>query len=111
LVIGLGTSVANMNKLEDWQPLFRFLERVNKSEFVGLAFSIAYLIGVVAGWYWVCFKDGAEVWRTGIVSWNKRFGINIEWITPFLLKVVATILLLGSILGLSLALLAKINRR
>jgi hypothetical protein len=100
-----------MNKLEGWQPIFRFLEKVNKSEFVGLAFSIAYLIGVVVGWYWVCFKDGADVWKAGIVSWNKRFGINLEWIPPFVLKVFATVFLFGSILGLSLALIAKINRR
>ena len=100
-----------MGKLEDWQPLFQFLDKVNKSEFVGLAFSIAYLIGVVMGWYWVCFKDGADVWKTGIVRWNKRFGINLEWIPPFALKIFASVFLFGSVLGLSLALLSKINRQ
>jgi len=100
-----------MGKLEDWQPLFRFLEKVNKSEFVGLAFAIAYLAGVVATWYWLCFKNGAEVWRNRIVTRDKRFGINSEWLTPFLVKVGANILLVGSIIGLFLALLSKINRQ
>lgn len=99
-----------MKKLEDWQPLFRFLERLDNSEFVGLVFSIICLIAVFAGWYWVCFKNGADVWKTGIVSWNKRFGINLEWIPPFLLKASATILLLGAIFGLFVALLSNINR-
>ena len=100
-----------MSKLEDWQPLFRFLEKVDNSELVGLAFSTVCLIAVLAGWYWVCFKDGADVWKAGIVSWNKRFGINLKWIPPVALKVFATVFLFGSILGLSLALIAKINRR
>ena len=100
-----------MGKLEDWQPLFRFLEKVDNSELVGLAFSTVCLIAVLAGWYWVCFKNGAEVWKAGIVSWNKRFGINIEWIPPFLLKVSASILLVGFVIGLFFALLATINRR
>jgi hypothetical protein len=100
-----------MNKLEDWQPIFRFLERLDNSDFVGLVFSIVYLMGVFAGWYWVCFKDGAGIWKAGIVSWNKRFGINLEWIPPFLLKLFASLFLMGSLIGLFLALLAKINRQ
>lgn len=99
-----------MSKLENWQSLLRFLEKVDKCEFVGLAFSLAYIIGVVVGWYWVCFKDGAEAWKAGIVSWHKRFGINLEWIPPFALKVFATVFLVGSILGLSLLLIAKITK-
>jgi hypothetical protein len=100
-----------MGKLEDWQPIFRFLEKLDNSDFVGLAFSTVCLIGVLAGWYWVCFKNGAEVWKAGIVSWNKRFGINLEWIPPFALKIFVSVFLFGSILGLSLALLSKINRQ
>jgi hypothetical protein len=100
-----------MSKLEGWQPIFQFLKRFNESDFVGLVFSIVYLTAVVATWYWVCFKNGAEVWRSQIVSRNKRFGINVEWLTPFLLKVGANILLLGSVIGLFLAFLATINRR
>jgi hypothetical protein len=100
-----------MNKLEDWQPIFRFLKRLDESDFVGLVFSIVYLAGVVATWYWVCFKNGAEVWRNGTVGWNKQFGINIEWLTPFLVKVGANILLFGSLIGLFLAFLAKINEQ
>jgi len=99
-----------MSKLENLQPLFRFLEKVNKSELVGLAFSLAYIICVVVGWYWVCFKDGADLWKAGIVSWNKRFGINLDWIPPFALKIFATVFLVGSILGLSLVLIAKITK-
>ena len=100
-----------MNKLEDWQPIFRFLKRLDESDFVGLVFSIVYLAGVVAVWYWVCFKNGAEVWRNEVVAWNKRFGINVQWLTPFLAKVGANILLWGSIIGLFLALLSYINRQ
>jgi len=100
-----------MNKLEDWQPLFRFLEKLDESDFVGLFFSIVCLVGVFAGWYWVCFKKGAEVWKAGIVSWNKRFGINLEWISPFFLKVSASILLSGALLGLFVAFLATIKKR
>ncbi len=100
-----------MNKLEDWQPTFRFFKRLNESDFVGLVFSIVYLTAVVATWYWVCFKNGAEVWRNEIVSRNRRFGFNVEWLTPFLLKVGANILLWGSLIGLFLGLLAKINRQ
>jgi hypothetical protein len=100
-----------MSKLEHWQQIFRFLEKLNKSEFVGLTFALAYLIGVVVGWYWVCFKDGADVWKAGIVSWNKRFGINLEWIPLFALKAFASVFLFGSIFGLSLVLIAKINKR
>jgi hypothetical protein len=100
-----------MNKLEDLQPLFRFLEKLDNSEIVGLIFTIVCLVGVFVGWYWVCFKDGAEAWKAGIVSWNRRFGINLDWIPPFLLKVSASILLLGAIFGVFAALLATINRR
>jgi hypothetical protein len=100
-----------MDKFESWQPLFRFLKRFNQSEFVGLVFSIAYLTAVVAIWYWVCFKNSAEVWRNEIVSRNKRFGFNVEWLTPFLVKVGANILLWGSIIGLFLGLLSYINKR
>ena len=100
-----------LNKLEDWQPIFRFLKRFNQSDVVGLVFSIVYLTAVVAIWYWVCFKNGAEVWRNEIVSRNKRFAFNVEWLTPFLVKVGANILLWGSIIGLFLALLSNINRR
>ena len=84
---------------------------MDNSDFVGLVFSIVYLTAVVGTWYWVCFKNGAEVWRNGIVSWNKRFGINVEWLTPFLVKVSASVLLLGGIFGFFVALLATINRR
>jgi hypothetical protein len=97
-------------KYRKLQPLFRILEKVDKSEFVGLCFSLAYLIGVVVGWYWVCFKDGADLWKAGIVSWNKQFGINLEWIPPFAFKVFATVFLVGSILGLYLVLIAKIAK-
>ncbi len=100
-----------MNKLEDWQPIFRLIERFSKSDFVGLVFSIAYLTGVVAMWYWVCFKNGAEVWRNEMVAWHKRFGMNVNWLTPFLVKVGVNILLFGSIIGLFLALLSNINKR
>ncbi len=100
-----------MDKLEDWQPIFRFFKGLNESDLVGLVFSIVYLTAVVATWYWVCFKNGAEIWRNGIVSRNKRFGISVEWLTPFLVKMGANVLLLGSLIGLFLALLAKINRQ
>jgi hypothetical protein len=100
-----------MDKLERWQPLFRFLKRFNQSDLVGLVFSIVYLTAVVAIWYWVCFKNGAEVWRNEIVLRNKRFGFNVEWLTPFLVKVGANILLWGSIIGLFLGLLSYINKR
>ena len=100
-----------MNEWEKWQSLFRFLERLDESDFVGLVFSIVYLTGVVATWYWICFKNGAEVWSNRIVSWNKRFGTNAEWFTPFMAKVSANILLLGSVIGLFLALLSYINRQ
>ena len=100
-----------MNEWEKWQPLFRFLDRLNKSDFVGLVFSIVYLTGVVAMWYWVCFKDGAEIMSNRTVAWNKRLGISNEWYTPFLAKVGANILLLGSVIGLFLALLSYINRQ
>src|SRR4030042_430933 len=100
-----------MKKLEDWQPIFRFLEKLDNSDIVGLAFSTVCLVGVLAGWYWVCFRNGAEVWKAGIVSWNKRFGINLGWIPLVLLKVSASILLLGFVVGLFFALLATINRQ
>jgi hypothetical protein len=98
-----------MNKLENWQPLFRFLERIDNSDLAGLVFSIVYLICAFAGWYWVCYKKGAELWKARIVSWNKRFGIDFNWIPPFILKVFASILLLSGIFGVFVALLA-INR-
>jgi hypothetical protein len=85
-VIGLGTSGGDMNKLEDWQPIFRFLKQFHESDFVGLVFSIIYLIGVIATWYWVCFKNGAKVWTNGVVAWHKRFGMNVRWLTPFIVK-------------------------
>ena len=100
-----------MGKLEDWQPLFRFLDKVNKSEFVGLAFALAYLIGVVVGWYWICFKGGAGMWGDKLISLNKRFGISTWYIRPLILKVFATVFLFGSIFMLFLALLSYINRQ
>lgn len=100
-----------MNKLEDWQPLFRFLKRLDESYLVGIAFSAVYLIGVIAAWYWVLFKDGAETWRTTIILWNRRFGVNTEWVTPFILKVSISILLIGSVVGLSMVLFTKITKQ
>jgi hypothetical protein len=98
-----------MSNLENWQPIFRFLERIDENDLVGIFFSLVCLIGVFAVWYWVVLKGGANVWEAGIISWNRRLGVNVKWVTPFLLKVAATILLIGSVLGLSLALLAKIG--
>jgi len=110
-VIILGILESDMIKLEDWTAIFRFIQRFGESHLVGLVFSIVYLAGVVATWYWLCFKNGAEVWRNRILARDKRFGINSEWLTPFLVKVGANILLLGSIIGLSLVLISKINRQ
>jgi len=97
-----------MNKLDDWQPLFRFLRRVDDSQLVGVVFSAIYLIGVTVAWYYVCFKKGSESWRSAIVAWNKKFGVNVEWVTPFILKIGISLLFFGSILGLSLVLMTKI---
>lgn len=69
--------------LEDWQPLFRFLERLDNSDLAGLVFAVFALICTCAGWYWVCFRNGADLWKAGIVSWNKQLGMNLEWVPLF----------------------------
>jgi len=56
-----------MSNLENWQPIFRFLEKMDENKFVGMVFSLVCLIGVFAGWYWVVLKDGANIWRAGII--------------------------------------------
>jgi hypothetical protein len=100
-----------MNEWEKWQPLFRFLGKLDNSAFVGLIFAIICFAGAFAGWYWVLFKKGAEIWKAGIVSWNKRFGINVEWIPPLLLKIAASIILLGMLCGVFAALFAMVSGR
>lgn len=96
--------------LEEWQPAFRFLEKWGDSEFIGLAFAIVFLIVLVAGWYWICFKNGAEKWRARIILPNRRLlGVNSEWITPFILKCFATLMLLGSLFGFVLVVLTKLK--
>ena len=97
-----------VDELERLQPLFRFLDRINSSKLVGLFFSIIFLTAVIISWYRVCFSGGDVLWKNHIISWNKRIGINAEWVTPRFLKFFMHIFLLWSIIGLSLALIANI---
>jgi hypothetical protein len=104
-----------MSNPEDWQPVFRFLEKFDESDAVGAAFAVVYLVGVTIAWYWICFRDGAESWREAIILWNERHGLKPEWImpwvTPFLLKLGISLCLIASVIGLYMALIAKLSTR
>lgn len=100
-----------MGNLGYWQPIFRLLERVDNTNIAGFVFAVFALVCTCAGWYWVCFRNGAASWKANIVSFNKRLGINFEWIPLLLLKVVASIILAGAVFALSLALCSTIKVR
>jgi len=100
-----------MGKLEDWAPVFRFVEKFNKSEIVGLVYLIVFVMSVIVAWYWICFKGGAGIWGDKLISLNKRFGRSTWYITPFILKVFASVFLLASLISLFIILLTKGYRR
>ena len=78
-----------------------------KSDIVGLIFILILFIFTGVFWYWVMFRNGTERWKDGIISFAKQMGTHIDsndyMVRPITLKIASSILFIGSIFGILLA--------
>jgi uncharacterized membrane protein len=92
-------------------PVFETFTKLDNSEWIGLIFSIILSFIIICVWYWICFKDGAQRMREGIINYNRKFGIKTEnslMVSYIFLKSIVTIVLLFSIVFLYFAIASVI---
>jgi hypothetical protein len=98
--------------IKEMMPLTRFFTNVDNSPISGLIFAFLFLTFVFFWWYWVLFKNGANIWSRGIFrSTNKlRFSTNNFMAHPLAVKIAASIMLMASFFGVYAALMSLIKK-
>lgn len=72
-----------------------------KNDVVGFLFFLSILIGVLITWYRICFKGGDQRWSDSLVSYHKKFGMDLDGFDlfkPVVLRVAITIVLIAFII-------------
>ncbi len=87
---------------EKIEPIVIFFNKLDENELVGLIFFIIIIAGFFACWFWVIFKNGAQVWQDRIIKLHKKYGLPVVpiLVSKIALKVSLTIMLLFMISGL-----------
>ena len=98
--------------IKEMMPLTRFFTNVDNSPISGLIFAFLFLTFVFFWWYWVLFKNGANIWRRDIFrSTNKlRFSTNNFMAHPLAVKIAASIMLMAGVFGVYAALMSLIKK-
>lgn len=93
--------------------IFSFLYRLDNSKVAGIAFAGIFLIIVFWLWYWIMFRGGAKAWGKDIIKYQRKLGMKTGpediMIRPITLKVVMTVLVFGSAIGITLAIYSMLR--
>jgi hypothetical protein len=86
---------------ENIEPIVIFFSKLGENELIGIIFFIIIIAGLFACWFWVIFKNGAQVWQDRIIKLHKKYGVPVVpiLVSKTALKVSLTIMLLFMISG------------